>query len=88
MRRFSEAGLAAINIPSGRSEAIDREEHDAIRYVNEIMSRAFEHVDASDLSLLHLLNFEEIMRIGTRGAFLLDMFRTMEARPELSDAGR
>lgn len=65
---------------------MDKEEHDAIRYVNEIMSRAFERVDASDLSLLHLLNFEEIMRIRTRGAFLLDMFRTMEARPELSDA--
>lgn len=81
-----EAGLAAINIPSGGSGAMDKEENDAIRYINEIMSRAFERVDASDLFLLHLLNFEEIMRIRTRGAFLLDIVRTMEARPDLSNA--
>lgn len=80
-----EAGLAAINIPSGRSGAMDDEEHGAIRYVNEIMSRAFERVDGSDLFLLHLLNFDEIMRIRTRGAFLLDIFSTMEARLELSN---
>lgn len=82
---YFQAGLAAINVPPSFPQKSDRETERATEYINRVMSEAFKTVDVDSLALLHLLTYDEIMDIRNRGAALVDLMRTMDAREELSE---
>jgi len=82
---FFHAGIAAINVPPSFPQQSDSEADKATEYVNRVMSEAFKTVNVDNLTLLHVLTFDEIMEIRKRGASLVDLIRTMGARSELSE---
>ena len=77
--------LAAINLPLISKPTSDGPLTGSLSYINRIMSERFQTIDVGDLSLLHLLTFDDIMRVRERGSHLYDSMRVLAARPELEE---
>ncbi len=84
---YFSSGIAVIGRPTSvtRRYPEDDEDDAAIAYINNIISTTFKTVAVDNLSLLHMLQFDEIMNIRRKGKFLVDLIQSLTVRAELRD---
>ena len=79
------SGLSAIGVPNSAVFHKQNAPSEAVEHVSRIMSDAFGQVELTDLRLLSILKFEEIMKIREKGGFLKDEIASLAGKADLSD---